>query len=90
MLGLERARGLDLWRHLIEGIESYLGGIQAARVTPELDPARVRACLDTVDFAHPREPLQALEFALQHEPYLITCVTTSTDGSSLWKQPRFS
>ena len=65
MLGLDKARRLELWGRLVEGLESYWEGVQAARVTPELDPARVRAYLSTVDFAHPLEPLQALEFALQ-------------------------
>ena len=62
MLLLERTEREALWRQLIEGLEAYTEGIAAHRVTPELDPAKVRAYLAAADFERPCEPGRALEF----------------------------
>jgi glutamate/tyrosine decarboxylase-like PLP-dependent enzyme len=65
MLLLEKSTRLDLWRQLIQGLETYLEQVEAGRVTPELDPEKVRALLGGVDFSRPLEPQQALEFVIE-------------------------
>lgn len=52
----------DLWRRLIEVIESYLTNIEAARVAPELDVEKVRAALAGCDFAKPAGAVEPLDF----------------------------
>ena len=65
MLLLGKSERVALWRQLAEGIEAYTEGIPAHRVTPEMDPAKVRAYLSAVDFERPREPGEALAFTLE-------------------------
>ena len=65
MLLLERSERAALWRQLAEGIEAYTEGIAAWRVTPEMDPAQIRAYLSPVDFDRPMEPQRALAFVLE-------------------------
>lgn len=61
---LDKPARRRLWRQLIEGIEEYTEGIAAHRVTPEMDPQKVRAFLGAVDFDRPLEPRRALEFVM--------------------------
>lgn len=65
MLLLEKSERAALWRQLAEGIEAYTEGVAGWRVTPEMDPAPVRAYLSKVDFDRPLEPQRALEFVLE-------------------------
>jgi len=65
MLLLEKTERAALWRQLFEGLEAYIDGLPAHRVTPEMDPAKVRAYLSAVDFERPLEPGEALAFTLE-------------------------
>jgi glutamate/tyrosine decarboxylase-like PLP-dependent enzyme len=62
---LDQATRQNLWRQLVEGLEAYTEGIAAHRVTPEMDPAQVRAFLSAVDFGRPLEPERALALVLE-------------------------
>ncbi|HEY6400800.1 MAG TPA: aminotransferase class V-fold PLP-dependent enzyme, partial [Blastocatellia bacterium] len=62
MLMLNNQTREDLWRRLIEVIESYLTNIETARVAPELDVEKVRAALEGCDFAKPAGAVEALDF----------------------------
>jgi len=65
MLLLDKPERAALWRQLVEGLEAYTEGVAAHRVTPEMDPAQVRAYLSAVDFDRPLEPERALEFVFE-------------------------
>ena len=65
MLLLDKPERAALWRQLVEGLEAYTEGVAAHRVTPEMDPAQVRAYLSAVDFDRPLEPGAALQFVLE-------------------------
>ncbi len=64
MLMLEKEKRAELWRRAIEAIEGYAEGVEKGRVTPELDPAKVRALLEPFDFSTPVAPLDALKFTV--------------------------
>lgn len=65
MLRLDAKARAELWRRLIEAIENYTATVDQGRVTPELDPEKIRAWLMPFDFARPLEPLEALNFAVE-------------------------
>jgi aromatic-L-amino-acid/L-tryptophan decarboxylase len=52
----------QLWQRLAVVIEKYLHRVETARVTPELDPAKLRGLLARFDFKTPLDPLEALDF----------------------------
>jgi glutamate/tyrosine decarboxylase-like PLP-dependent enzyme len=54
-----------LWRQLVNAIETYATKVEAGRVTPPLDPQRVRAMLERFDFSAPVEALEALDFLVE-------------------------
>src|SRR5215475_10730394 len=62
MLMLNDQTREELWRRLIEVIESYLTKIDSTRVAPELDVERIRAELAWRDFAKPASAVEALDF----------------------------
>ncbi|HEV2176690.1 MAG TPA: aminotransferase class V-fold PLP-dependent enzyme [Terriglobia bacterium] len=62
VLRLEDETRQELWRQLIAAIESYATQVEGARVTPELDPAKLRSLLAPYDFTKPVDPLEALDF----------------------------
>jgi glutamate/tyrosine decarboxylase-like PLP-dependent enzyme len=62
MLMLNDQTREELWRRLIEVIESYLTKIDSARVSPELDVEKIRAELAGRDFAEPAPAVEALDF----------------------------
>jgi glutamate/tyrosine decarboxylase-like PLP-dependent enzyme len=64
-LQLDKSRRAALWRRLIEAIEDYAEHVDRAPVTPEMNPAKVRALLASVDFERPRDPLDALDFIVE-------------------------
>ncbi len=65
MLMLDAETRGELWRRLVEAMESYLNGVGEARVAPELDVAAIREALAPFDFARPLDPLEALDFAVE-------------------------
>jgi glutamate/tyrosine decarboxylase-like PLP-dependent enzyme len=65
MLMLDAETRGELWRRLVEAIESYLNGVGEARVAPPLDLEAIRGALAPFDFARSRDPLEALGFAVE-------------------------
>src|SRR3954451_16568277 len=65
MLILDAETRGELWRRLVEAIESYLDGVGEARVAPTLDVEAIRGPLAPFDFERPRDPLEALDFAVE-------------------------
>ncbi len=65
MLMLDAGTRDELWRRLIAAIEGYAEGIAEKPVAPPLDLAAIRAALAPFDFAQPRDPLEALDFAVE-------------------------
>src|SRR4051794_2654873 len=65
MLMLDAETRGELWRRLVEAIESYLNGVGEARVAPALDVEAIRGALAPFDFERPRDPLEALDFAVE-------------------------
>ncbi|MCP5120796.1 MAG: aminotransferase class V-fold PLP-dependent enzyme [bacterium] len=66
MLLLDKDSREALWHRLIAVLEDYVTRVDSERVTPELDPERIRALLAPMDFEQPRDPLEALEFAAEN------------------------
>ena len=66
MLLLDPATRAKLWERLIAIIEEYASQVASGRVTPELDPARLRALLAPLDFRKQWVPIDPLEFAIEH------------------------
>jgi glutamate/tyrosine decarboxylase-like PLP-dependent enzyme len=64
MLMLEAEARRALWQRLIEAVERYTTGVDAAPVTPPLDVEAVRREVEAFDFARPTDPLAALDFAV--------------------------
>jgi glutamate/tyrosine decarboxylase-like PLP-dependent enzyme len=58
---LDDATRRALWTHLNHVVEDYLGRVSKARVAPDLDPARIRALLEPLDFTQPLDPLEAVD-----------------------------
>ncbi len=54
----------ELWRRVIEAIEAYATKVDAARVTPELNPGKIRSLLEPFDFSQPVDPLEAANFVI--------------------------
>jgi glutamate/tyrosine decarboxylase-like PLP-dependent enzyme len=65
MLMLDAETRGELWRRLVEAIESYLNGVGEARVAPPLDLDAIRGALAPFDFERPVAPLEALDFAVE-------------------------
>src|SRR3954463_13565192 len=65
MLMLDAETRGELWRRLVEAIESYLDGVGEARGAPTLDGEAIRGALAPFDFERPRDPLEALDFAVE-------------------------
>lgn len=62
VLRLDTGTRRDLWERTVQIVESYLEGVDQARVSPELNPGEIRAYLSQVDFNHPLTPQQAVDF----------------------------
>lgn len=54
----------ELWRRITEAIEAYAAQVDSGRVTPELNPEKIRSLLEPLDFSKPVEPLQAINFVI--------------------------
>ena len=62
MLMLDPAAREQLWKRLADIVEHYARHVHTGRVTPDLDPAGIRALLDPFDFTTPRDPLAMVDF----------------------------
>jgi glutamate/tyrosine decarboxylase-like PLP-dependent enzyme len=62
---LDAGTRAELWRKLTEAIETYAAKLESSRVTPPLDPAKLRASLARFDFSLPIDPVEALDFLVE-------------------------
>jgi len=56
----------QLWQRVTEAIEDYAKKVESHRVTPELEPAKIRALLQRFDFQVPVDPREAIDFAVEN------------------------
>ncbi len=61
-LRFDPATRAALWRGLAAEIEAYFTGVDSGRVTPAMDPAAIRALLESCTFDQPVAPSDALRF----------------------------
>jgi len=54
----------ELWRRVFEAIEAYTTKVDTVRVTPELNPEKIRSLLEHFDFSKPVDPLEAANFVI--------------------------
>ena len=54
-----------LWRQLVNAIETYATKLESGRVTPPLDPVKLRALLSRFDFSAPMDAFEALDFLVE-------------------------
>jgi glutamate/tyrosine decarboxylase-like PLP-dependent enzyme len=66
MLLLEADARNALWKRLVEIIEEYTSQIDSWRVTPELDPEKIRETLVPLDFNKSWDALDALDFVAEN------------------------
>ncbi len=67
---MERQKILDyseqertaIWAHLVERIERYIQDVEQNRVTPELNPEKLRSILSEFDFSGSRDPFETIDF----------------------------
>jgi len=64
-LMLDAETRAQLWRKLVEAIEAYPTRLETGRVTPPLEPTRLRALLARFDFSAPVGALEALDFLVE-------------------------
>jgi glutamate/tyrosine decarboxylase-like PLP-dependent enzyme len=62
LLQLDESTRRLLWDHLKEIIERYQNDVDNHRVTPLLEPSKIRAALSALDFKKSIDPLQAVDF----------------------------
>jgi glutamate/tyrosine decarboxylase-like PLP-dependent enzyme len=62
---LEPGLRAELWERLIRAIEGYSTKVDSARVTPELNPEKIRSLLAPFDFAKPVGANQAVDFVVE-------------------------
>src|SRR5262245_30546732 len=65
MLLLDGDARAAVWRRLGEVVEGHVEGVRALPVAPRLDPAALRAQLESLDFARPMDPVEALDLAAE-------------------------
>ncbi len=65
MLLLDEATRAALWQRLGEVIEGHVEGVRSLPVAPRLDPARLRAQLETVTFEASMDAVAALDLAVE-------------------------
>jgi len=61
-LSLDPSIRTELWQRLAEVIENYATRVDGARVTPELDPEKIRSLLKPFDFKQSLDPIEAMNF----------------------------
>jgi len=54
-----------LWGRLTDAIEAYATKLETGRVTPPLDPVKLRAALSRFDFSAPVDAFEALDFLVE-------------------------
>jgi glutamate/tyrosine decarboxylase-like PLP-dependent enzyme len=64
-LMLDAKTRAQLWRKLVEAIEAYATKLEIGRVTPPLDPAKLRDMLARFDFSAPVDAHEALDFIVE-------------------------
>ena len=64
-LMLDAGTRAELWRKLTEAIETYAAKLENSRVTPPLDPAKLRASLARFDFSAPVGAFDAFDFLVE-------------------------
>lgn len=62
---LEDQTRAEVWRRVIEAIETYAAKLPSSRVTPELNPEKIRSLLRPFDFSNPIDPLEATNFIIE-------------------------
>ena len=65
MLELQRDSRAILWDRLIAAVEDYTTNIADHPCAPPIDPSAVRRLVESVDFAEPADPIEALDFVVQ-------------------------
>jgi glutamate/tyrosine decarboxylase-like PLP-dependent enzyme len=55
----------QLWRKLVKAIEAYATKLETGRVTPPLDPGKLRASLSRFNFSAPVDAFEALDFLVE-------------------------
>lgn len=63
-LSLDPSIRKELWQRLVEVIENYATHVDETRVTPELDPEKLRSLLKPFDFKQSLDPIEALNFVV--------------------------
>ena len=66
MLRLEGQERAEVWQRLMAALEEYATRVDTHRVTPELNPDKIRSLLKRFDFEAPVPPLEALDFAVRN------------------------
>ena len=64
-LMLDATTRARLWRKLVDAIEAYATKLETGRVTPPLEPAKLRASLSRFDFSAPVDAFEALDFLVE-------------------------
>lgn len=64
-LMLDAQTRAELWRRLIDALETYAKKLETHRVTPELDPGKIRSLLARFDFHASVDPFAALDFMVE-------------------------
>jgi glutamate/tyrosine decarboxylase-like PLP-dependent enzyme len=64
-LMLDAKTRAQLWQKLADAIEAYATKLETGRVTPALDPAKLRAMLSRFDFSAPVDVFEALDFLVE-------------------------
>ncbi len=65
LLDLPNKNRIDVWNHIIATIESYITTVHHSRVTPELDPDKIRNYLRSIDFNDPITSRDAIDFVVK-------------------------
>lgn len=55
----------QVWSKIIERIEEYATRVNTTRVSPVLDPERIRSLLQPFDFEQALDPMEAVDFVVQ-------------------------
>lgn len=65
ILSLDEESRVRIWQTVSEIIETYVSDVNRFRVTPELDPEKIRAPLLPMDFTGPIDPFEAVDFVVK-------------------------
>jgi glutamate/tyrosine decarboxylase-like PLP-dependent enzyme len=66
LLRLENRARVELWQRVFKAIEDYAHKIDLHRVTPELNPEKIRSLLRQFDFEEPADPVKVLDFTVEN------------------------